>query len=50
MGPEKFIINGLQNLYSEEISDVEINDASENLLGFIKLLVEIDKEQNLLPK
>lgn len=45
MVPEKFIINGLQDMYSEEISELDLCDASDNLLGFMELLVEIDLSQ-----
>ena len=37
--------NPFEKLYNRELAESEINEIRHNLLGFVELLLEIDKEQ-----
>ena len=37
-------INNYENLYKRNLSKEELLEANSNLIGFIELLIEIDKE------
>jgi hypothetical protein len=38
-------LNIYQQLYKEKLTREELLEANSNLIGFIELLIEIDKEQ-----
>lgn len=38
------LIGSIRRLYATPISDTDAKDAAGNLLGFMELLVEIDRE------
>lgn len=37
--------NSFEKLYKRNLNESEIRDISQNLIGFFKLLIEIDREQ-----
>lgn len=38
-------LNIYKKLYKKNLTQVELQEANSNLIGFIELLIEIDKEQ-----
>jgi hypothetical protein len=41
------LTESIQALYPSSISDVEAKEAASNLLGFMELLMEIDREHGI---
>lgn len=49
MKPTARLQDAIRNLYPEPITDPQAEEAARNLVGFVSLLIEIDKEQYTTP-